>query len=164
MGLKERVSSIVLSDRFIFIVLAAVQLNHQFCGSDVEVGDIATKHLLPVDRPGQHLEEIVPQMLFFRGHLFPKTLGIGCELLVLGFVHKALPVKELPSPWGEGGPLAVDEGSLPPQEGLRFLDEVPGGVGEVFLRVVGHHDGLGKVLVQGKVVHRVPGGLGKGQQ
>ena len=30
--------------------------------------------------------------------------------------------------------------------------------------MVGHHDGLGKVLVQGEAVHRVPGGLGGGQQ
>ena len=54
--------------------------------------------------------------------------------------------------------------AVPLQDALGLLDEIPRGVGKILFRVIGHHDGLGKVAVQGEGVHRIPGGLGRWQQ
>ena len=54
--------------------------------------------------------------------------------------------------------------AVPLQDALGLLDEIPRGVGKILFRVIGHHDGLGKVAVQGEGVHRIPGGLADGSR
>ena len=87
MGVEPLIPFPVVLAGCFFIVLAAIQLDHQRRGGNIKIGNIATEHLLPIDGTGQFSEKIVPKMPLFGGHPLSQLLGKGCKLFVLRFVH-----------------------------------------------------------------------------
>lgn len=61
---------------FLFIVLRAIQFNHQCGGRNIEICDVISYNLLSANCHRQSFKEIIPQMPFFPGHVFTEILGI----------------------------------------------------------------------------------------
>ena len=88
LGSQKGISLDILLLSFRLIVLGTVQLDHQLLFRDIEIDDVAADDLLTVDRDGKHLQEVVPKVSLFLGHLPAEPSGIPGKALIPEDVHQ----------------------------------------------------------------------------
>ena len=58
-------------------MLNTIHLDHEFAGCNIEIDDILTDGLLPIDCFGKRFQKPIPEFVFFRGHFLAEGLRNG---------------------------------------------------------------------------------------
>lgn len=69
------------------IMLTSVNFDGYLCLGAIEIDDIPSDDFLLVDCYREIFQKIIPQVTFFRGHVFSQVLCIAGQLFVICFVH-----------------------------------------------------------------------------
>ena len=96
---KLRCSDLVCQHTFRFVMLGAIQFDHELRLSTIEICDIPVNYLLAKESYRIITKEVIPHMSFFFRHVSSQRTGISCKLRIMLIVHR-LPPKP---PLSKGG-------------------------------------------------------------